>query len=733
MAGPSRSALMTVTPELTTIDLYEDQIGGPAAINFQVTNDDVDPGEIGVTVTQGQYGLVTSSAPDSPSTTVRYQLDNSFDAVQLLASGETLTDSFNVVSNDGNVIKTISVIIHGSDGAPIMGSADADPLLIGTRDRETIDGKAGNDTISGHLDRDTLIGGDGNDRYSLGSYVPLAIVEADTAGSGADTITSTISRSLATYANVENLVLLGTAAITGTGNDLANTLDGAQNTGANVLTGLGGNDVYFVGDSDTVVESVGGGLDVVYASATHTLAANVENLVLLGAAVITGIGNELGNRLDGSQNSAANSLVGLAGNDIYVVGVGDTVVEEVGGGTDIVGSFADHTLAANVENLTLLGAAAISGTGNDLANTIDGAQNSGANVLTGLGGDDVYFVGDKDTVVESVGGGTDVVHASVSHTLAANVEALVLLGTDNITGTGNGLGNRLDGSQSSAANALIGLAGNDVYVLGAGDTIVEAAGGGTDIVGTASSYALAVNVENLVLLGSTAIAGTGNSLANLLDGSQNSSANVLKGLAGNDTYILGAGDVVVEAAGSGTDVVRSLVSYTLGTNVEHLVLISSVNQNGTGNSLANTIYGNAKNNILSGLGANDTLNGQAGNDTITGGTGNDFLTGGAGNDIFVFNAPLSRANLDSISDFNHVADTFRLENAVMKTIGGVGMLKANFFFAGVAAHDRDDHIIYNRASGGLFYDDDGIGAHGAVQLGYLPTKPVLAYNDFQVI
>ena len=74
---------------------------------------------------QSRKGIwsVTSSAPDSPSTTVRYQLDNSFDAVQLLADGETRTDTFNVVSKDGNVIKTISVIIHGSDGAPIDGDA----------------------------------------------------------------------------------------------------------------------------------------------------------------------------------------------------------------------------------------------------------------------------------------------------------------------------------------------------------------------------------------------------------------------------------------------------------------------------------------------------------------------------------------------------------------------------------------------------------------------------------
>ena len=351
MARLSQSALMTVTPQFTTIELYEDAIGGPAALDFQVTNDNVDPGEIGVTITQGQFGLVTSSAPDSPSTIVRYQLDNSFDAVQMLAAGEVLNDTFNVVSKDGTITKIISVIIHGSDGAPIAGSDGSDPLLIGTRDRETIDGKAGNDIISGHLDRDTLIGGDGDDRYSLGSYVPTEIIEGSGASSGTDTITSTISRSLLTYANVENLVLLGSAPITGTGNELANTLDGAQNTGANVLTGLAGNDVYFVGDGDTVVELVGGGQDTVYASVAQTLAANVENLVLRRHRRDHRYRQRTWQSAQRFAKQCCQFLVGLGGNDVYVVGVGDTIVEAVGGGTDIVGSFADHTLAANVENL----------------------------------------------------------------------------------------------------------------------------------------------------------------------------------------------------------------------------------------------------------------------------------------------------------------------------------------------------------------------------------------------
>jgi serralysin len=91
------------------------------------------------------------------------------------------------------------------------------------------------------------------------------------------------------------------------------------------------------------------------------------------------------------------------------------------------------------------------------------------------------------------------------------------------------------------------------------------------------------------------------------------------------------------------------------------------------------------------------------------------------------------ANGDVIADFDHAADNFRLENAVMKALGSVGALKVGFFFAGVHAHDVDDHIIYNKANGALYYDDDGIGAHAAIQLAYLTNKPVLAADDFAVI
>ena len=87
-----------------------------------------------------------------------------------------------------------------------------------------------------------------------------------------------------------------------------------------------------------------------------------------------------------------------------------------------------------------------------------------------------------------------------------------------------------------------------------------------------------------------------------------------------------AGDRVIEAPGGGTDLVRSSINYTLGVNVENLILTGTGNINGTGNGLGNFITGNSRNNILDGRGGDDSLNG---------GAGNDFLNGGAGNDTYV--------------------------------------------------------------------------------------------------
>ena len=136
-------------------------------------------------------------------------------------------------------------------------------------------------------------------------------------------------------------------------------------------------------------------------------------------------------------------------------------------------------------------------------------------------------------------------------------------------------------------------------------------------------------------------------------------------------------------------------------------------------------------NLLGGAGA-DRLVGGAGNDTLNGGLRNDVLTGGLNNDLFVFNTALA-GNKDTITDYYAPQDTFRLENAIFTRLGaGVHALNPLFFKAG-AATDANDYILYNKASGALFYDVNGNGAGGAIQFALLTNHPTLTAADFYVI
>ena len=155
----------------------------------------------------------------------------------------------------------------------------------------------------------------------------------------------------------------------------------------------------------------------------------------------------------------------------------------------------------------------------------------------------------------------------------------------------------------------------------AGDIVTEQANEGVDRVQSSLSYMLGANVENLTLTGTVAVNGTGNSLANTLTG--NSAANILTGGAGDDLYVLGAGDSVVEQLNEGMDTVQTVISWTLGANVENLIMTGIAVVNGTGNALNNVLTGNSATNVLDADGGDDTLSGGAGADTLIGGTGND--------------------------------------------------------------------------------------------------------------
>ncbi len=548
-----------------------------------------------------------------------YYVDNTNDLVEENANWGTdsvyASANYVLSANVENLTLTGNAAINGTGN-------NLDNYITGNSAANTLDGGSGG--------VDTLAGGSGNDIYVVDTTTDIIL---ENSNEGTDTVQSSVSYTLG--ANLENLTLTGTTAINATGNALNNILTG--NSAVNTLTGGLGNDTYIIGAGDIVVEDASAGTDTVQSSISYTLDANIEYLTLTGTAAINGTGNALNNILTG--NSAVNTLAGGLGNDTYVVdSTTDILVENVNEGTDTVQSSVSYVLTDNVERLTLTGSAAINGTGNALNNTLTG--NSAINTLTGGLGNDTYVVGAGDIIVEDASAGTDTVQSSLSYTLGANLEYLTLTGTAAISGTGNALNNILTGN--SAANTLTGGLGNDTYVVGAGDIVVEDASAGTDTVHSSLSYTLGANVENLTLTGTAAINGTGNALNNTLTG--NSAINTLTGGLGDDTYVVGAGDIIVEDANAGTDTVKSSISYTLGANLERLTLTGTAAINATGNAL---------NNILTG---NSAIN------TLTGGLGNDTYVVDSTADILVENA---NEGTDTVyASVNHTLIA-NIENAVL--------------------------------------------------------------------
>uniref|UniRef100_UPI002627EBE3 calcium-binding protein n=1 Tax=Propionivibrio sp. TaxID=2212460 RepID=UPI002627EBE3 len=478
-------------------------------------------------------------------------------------------------------------------------------------------GGAASDTLTGDAGGNTLDGGAGADAMSGRTGVDTYIVDnaGDTVNElpdgGFDTVKSSVSYALP--ANAENLVLTGTTAINGTGNDAANRIVG--NTADNILDGKGGvdtllggagDDIYVVdSQADTVIEYVGEGADTVQSSLSYTLGNNIEKLTLTGTASINATGNMLANTLTGNAGDniidgadGADVMAGGAGDDIYLVdNVGDVVTENASEGVDTVYSTVNTSLGENVENLVLaMGATSGVGnvldnalTGNSSANTLSGGAGSdvldggvGADTLIGGTGDDVYVVDNvNDVVTELAGEGNDTVLSTISFDLVSrpSVENVVLNGAANLNATGNASDNRLIGN--SGVNVLSGGAGTDTLDGGAG-------------------------------------------------------ADVMAGGTGNDTYAVdNMGDVVTENTGEGVDTVVSAIDYALGANLENLTLTGVAAINGTGNGLANTINGNSGNNVLNGGAGADILSGGDGDDLLIASSGSDTVLGGAGNDVLL--------------------------------------------------------------------------------------------------
>ena len=404
--------------------------------------------------------------------------------------------------------------VNGSSGADVLLGLGGNDTLRGGAGADRLDGGTGNDVLDGGSGNDTMVGGVGNDTYVV-DVAGDVVTEAS--GAGTDTVQSSISYTLGT--NVERLTLLGSAALSGTGNTLSNLLTG--NAKANVLNGgagndtmLGGvgNDTYVVNAAgDVVTESAGAGTDTVQSAISYTLGANLERLTLLGSASISGTGNALANTLVG--NAGANTLSGGAGNDVINGGAGnDSMVGGAGNDTYVVDSFNDivvetgtsaseidtvrssvnHTLATNVERLELTGSANITGNGNQGSNVLFG--NAGNNLLKGSGGNDSVSGGAGSDVVDggagfddlTGGAGADFFLFSSALNAATNVDTVTdFVSADDRFDLDNGvfLNSGVVFGQLNAAAFRVGTAATDasdrvIYDQANGDLFYDSDGTG---------------------------------------------------------------------------------------------------------------------------------------------------------------------------------------------------------------------------------------------------------------
>ena len=546
----------------------------------------------------------------------------------------------------------------------LMGGADLNGT--GGYSNNNLIGNTGANVLDGGWGADTMVGGDGDDIYVVDNVNDVVVEYAD---AGIDEVQSAIDYTLG--ASVENLSLIGDwTALNGTGNGADNVIRGTfmQNVldggaGADTLIGETGDDTYIVDNlGDVIVEDEDGGTDTVRTNISYTLTFGVENLVLTGSANLDGTGNDWSNIITG--NAGDNQLDGGIGDDWMLGGLGDdtyvadsindTVTEVDGEGTDTVLTTATfYQLLDNVENLTALGDQSSFLLGNAGNNVLIGnladdtlAGGGGADTLMGGGGNDTYLVhSSSDMVVEAAGEGIDYVESEVSYALTDNVENLTILGSGDVSATGNALDNTIftyDGNNwidgGLGADSMRGGAGDDTYIVdNAGDIVDDWPGYGTDTVLASVSYTILDGVENLTLVGSANLNGTGSSYANTLTG--NAGNNTLDGGAGTDTMVGGlgddtyivdsAGDVITEALNEGTDTVLSTGTYALGANVERLTLTGVYSVNATGNSGDNLLAGNVSGN---------TLNGGAGNDTMAGGDGSDTYVVDSLGDVVIENA-----------------------------------------------------------------------------------------------
>jgi len=558
--------------------------------------------------------------------------DGGADTFFLTHAGDTATESN--VAGGALVNSTINytltanmsgLTLSGSGALTGTGNNTADVLTSGT----------GVDSLVGHsaTGSDTFVVNNAGDKVTeagthTGDYV-ISDVSFDLATDGATASTTT---------NINNLTLTGASAITGTGNTTAGILTSSM-TGTDKLIGGGGADTFNLNHAgDTASETNGVGGAIVNADISFTLGTNMGTLHLTGAGLtgtaLTGAAAETITTTGGVDtivgNTGADTLSGNGGADVFKInGAGTTAAETNVAGHASVTSDVSFALSANMSSLTLTGTSNITGTGNNTVNVLTTAAGTtaGTDALIGDGGADTFILNHTgDTATENNGAGGALVESVGTVTLGANISELILTGTLAASGIGNATGDLLisnTGADTLAGNATSGV--DSFIVNNAADVITaNVATAATDVVVSDATFSLMQNattklMHTLTLTGAAAATATGNNLADVLTSSTTGTDKLIgNATALNDTFnVKHAGDTVTELGTGTANLVNSTISFSLGANLQKLVLEGSTNLTGVGNAVADSITGNTGTDLLSdggshtAAGTGDTLIGHS--------------------------------------------------------------------------------------------------------------------------
>jgi Ca2+-binding RTX toxin-like protein len=631
-----------------------DTLGGGAGNDrlFGEDGDDLLDGGTGADMFDGGTGSDTVTYVSATATRI---------GASLFGVSASLADaSANLHAGTGDQYVDIENLTGSNYIDTLIGDAGAN-RLNGLAGNDRLDGAAGNDVLDGGIGNDSLAGGDGDDRLIGGAGADLldggsgnntASYETATAGVAASLLVGTGTAGDAagdSFVQIQNLtgsrfndILHGDSAANalmgGDGNDV---LDGKG--GDDTLMGGAGNDSYYVDSSaDVVVEAAGQGTDTVYASASFELSAEIETLILTGAANLAAKGNAAANTITG--NSGDNVIDGGGGNDVLTGGLGnDIFVFGLASGKDRVMDFKPgagigdrldlsahtqfETLADVLAASTQVGTAVLINLGGGNSVSLNGVS------LTRLAADDFIFVNRAPSAIH-------LDHTSVAENSSAGTVVGTLSATDSAGDSATySLADDAGGRFAIDGDKLVAVGGLDHETAAMRDVVVRVTdAGGLSIERTFSIAITNVNEAPTQLLLSgqnileNAAGGTVvGSLSSLdPDVADSASYSLIDGaggrfvLSGNDLVVANGALLDYEAATSHQITLR--VTDALGKVLDRQFTITLDNVGGI------TLNGTAADQQLDGTIEEDVIDGLSGNDVLTGGLGNDHLDGGAGND-----------------------------------------------------------------------------------------------------